>query len=352
MRIFSTVARTGIVLVLISVLSFSILYSRAEAQLQLGDTLTFWSQDWGFFSGPYKAPATLRGIGNNLYVFVENAAWDSTFTSDFDIASNVINGVDVKAGNIWFGTNRGLTGYDGTNWKSFKTAVINGETSDIKKVSDVAVGEDEKVWAATDNGILVLDYGTSITDTTDDVWTNFTAENTDSGLVSNEVKVVSAGPTGMWVGTNAGVSFYDGSSWTKYVHSGASPGIISNEVFTIAFSASGDPWFGTDKGISVLFNDKWVNFTSIDGMVGDEVYGIAHDSQGNVWIGTSKGVSILDYNETLTEKSDDVWKNYTTKNSFLKSNTIYSVAIDSDGMIWFGTASGLTKYAGGFSWKT
>ena len=51
----------------------------------LGDTLTFWTYDYGFFSGYYQTNATCQAISEHLYIFVEDTAWNSDWVSNTEI---------------------------------------------------------------------------------------------------------------------------------------------------------------------------------------------------------------------------------------------------------------------------
>ncbi len=74
----------------------------------------------------------------------------------------------------------------------------------------------------------------------------------------------------------------------------------------------------------------WITYTTADGLASNSVASIAIDSDGVKWFGTSRyGVSRYD---------DDTWTTYTTADG-LASNGVNSIVIDSDGVKWFGTYS-------------
>jgi sugar lactone lactonase YvrE len=86
----------------------------------------------------------------------------------------------------------------------------------------------------------------------------------------------------------------------------------------------------------------WTNYTMADGLVNNYVYSAAVDSQGAVWFGSDTGVS----------KFDGIsWRTYTTVDG-LPGNPVQSIAVDKRGAMWFGIGSyGVTKFDG-VSWKT
>ena len=70
------------------------------------------------------------------------------------------------------------------------------------------------------------------------------------------------------------------------------------------------------------------------------VHSIAIDLQGVKWFGTENGVTSFDDSNGMT------WKTY-TKADGLASNIVYTIAIDSKGVKWFGTyEGGVTRYDG------
>jgi len=103
------------------------------------------------------------------------------------------------------------------------------------------------------------------------------------------------------------------------------------------------------KGFIDLDKKNWIYFGSKDGLGlsgNGDISCIAFDDFGRVWIGTlSDGVYILDYNHTLSKKSDDEVSHLLIQDN-LYSNEIFSIASDHDGIVWIGTAGGLNSFDG------
>lgn len=103
-----------------------------------------------------------------------------------------------------------------------------------------------------------------------------------------------------------------------------------------------------DNGFVDLDINHWEFFGSSDGIGGSkgDISALAFDDWGHVWIGTfSNGLYELDYNQTLSDHSDDVVTHYTISDN-LYSNTIYALEVDRDGIVWIGTGAGLNSYDG------
>ena len=48
----------------------------------VGDTLSFWAYDYGFYSGYYQTSATCQAVSDHMYIFVEDTTWNSSWISD------------------------------------------------------------------------------------------------------------------------------------------------------------------------------------------------------------------------------------------------------------------------------
>ncbi len=115
-------------------------------------------------------------------------------------------------------------------------------------------------------------------------------------------------------------------------------------------------WIGTDKGVFEITDIKKVNSSTItvnhlkvprnDGtnladylLDGQMVNCIALDGQNRKWIATMSGVYLV------SENGDEILEHFTTDNSILPSNSVYSVACDANSSsVFFGTNLGVVEY--------
>lgn len=81
----------------------------------------------------------------------------------------------------------------------------------------------------------------------------------------------------------------------------------------------------------------WTTYsTSNSGLASNNVYSIVIDALGNKWFGThGGGVSKFD---------NTTWTTYNTSNSGLANNYVWTIAIDASGSKWFGTSGGVSKF--------
>lgn len=154
---------------------------------------------------------------------------------------------------------------------------------------------------------------------------NFKNYNTEQGLPQSQVLSIYQDHTGnMWFGTNSGgVGKYDGNKFTTISDN---DGLINNVVFSIIENHKNELVFGTSKGISVFNGFRYKNYNEKNGLQNSWVFKLLKDGD-KVWIGTQDGVYILQ-NEKIRRFQFD---------SILDKSAVFSMFIDSQKRIWFGT---------------
>lgn len=255
-------------------------------------------------------------------------------TTDGLLNDNVLCVAIDGTNTLWFGTQMGVSVFDGMNWSSHTTTTDPGLVdNNIQAIYCAANGD---VWVGTDFGASVFN-GTS--------WTTYTSVD---GLGNDVVKCVSEDQDGhIWFGTNNGASEFDGASWVSY---GSAQGIPFGGVNSITLHSNGDLWMGTGlSGILIFDGSSFTGVSSTDGLIDDRVRAIAIDAQNNKWVGTSQGVSVFDNSDTFAA-------NHTTMFTLPAPDTlnpIEDVKIDGGGNIWVGvyvdylvTEGGVCAYNG------
>jgi ligand-binding sensor domain-containing protein len=305
--------------------------------------------------------AIARDAIGNLWFGSENGLTmynGTTFTNypstDSPASNDVTTIASDPAGNLWVGVKTrcdiyecygALSKFDGANWTTYDNAGY-GKFSDITAIASDPAGN---VWFGT--GVICPKapcYSEGIRKFDGASWTSYT---TADGLAGNYVTTIASDSLGnMWFGTGfacfnggqcsgPGVSKFDGTAWTTYT---TGDGLADNYVTTITSDSAGNTWFGTDGyGVSKYDGSNWTTYTSADGLAEDLITAIASDPAGNIWLGTDKGVSKFDGTS---------WTTYTTANG-LVSDWIKAIASDPSGNIWLGTDKGVSKFDG-TSWTT
>jgi len=296
----------------------------------------------------------------------------------FTFPSKVIHKIVVdNTGVKWFATEKGVVSYDNIKWTKYSDDknVTTGSVSDL--VFDIAPGI-KNLWLGTILGLSSFEFGTTAVSVV-----NYNTKS--AGILSDSVTALGIdGSNVKYIGTSKGLSIYNGTKWDKfmgrtneeilsrykissvsaatngYIYAATQGGGVSRFKYTDAVSGAttynkpwawGLPsdtimtvitdgvaqWFGTDKGIAYhsteLTKSDWITYTRInDGLVCDTVYAIAKDLSGNMWFGTHKGVSKF---------SNKVWTSFTMKDG-LVANKVNTIAVDADGSLWFGTDLGIS----------
>lgn len=179
------------------------------------------------------------------------------------------------------------------------------------------------IWFGTNGGGIMLFDGNK-----------FKYIKEKEGLANNVVFSIVEAHGKMFIGTNGGLSIYDGKNFINYTEKDSSNHIDHNRVFKIIKDNKGVVWIGTQKGIYTYQNNQLVKFDKNKLLLEAPVFTMFCDSKNNIWFGTiTSGAYVYDGKK---------FKNYSTKDS-LSNNFVRTIIEDKNGTIWLGTASFLHK---------
>lgn len=136
--------------------------------------------------------------------------------------------------------------------------------------------------------------------------------------------------------------------------------IPGSKVYSFATDLDGEVWVGTDAGVCVFYSPDNIfepgqNYDAQQVLVprndgtgladilleSEKVTAITIDGANRKWIGTERAGVFL-----LSDDGIEQLAHFTTTNSPLLSNNISSIAINSDGEVFFGTAGGIISFRG------
>lgn len=243
----------------------------------------------------------------------------TNYTTADGLLSDNVSALDDDGGLvIWFGTQAGVSVFDGASWTDHTTAIDPGLVDN--NITAIKVMSNGIVWAGTDFGVCEYD-GAS--------WTTYT---TADGLGNNQIKCIEEDNNGdVWFGTNNGASHFDGSTWTNF---GTAEGLPFGGVTALMIQPNDDVWMGSGLGGIMIYDGSvFTALTSAaNGLVDDRIRAMVTDAQDQRWIGTSEGITTLN-------SSDVFVTNYTTMFSLPAPDTlnpIEDIEIDLTGNIWVG----------------
>jgi len=276
----------------------------------------------------YAAPAGLgkkapAGSGKVVSAGRRTGYWHTYGETDGFTGVGWVSIFQDREGYLWFGTEGGVSRYDGQTFTA-----LNGLANNW--VRSIFQDREGYLWFGTQGGVSRYDGQT---------FTTFTAKN---GLVNNEVwSIFQDQEDNLWFGTNGGVTRYapltsSGSAGKTFTTLTTKDGLADNSVWSIIQDREGHLWFGTGRGVSRYDGQKFITFTSKDGLANDNVTSIIQDQEGNLWFGTNSGVSRYDGQKITT---------FTTKE--LAQHPVISIFQDREKNIWFCTFRfGVVRYDG------
>ena len=276
----------------------------------------------GHHFGIYLTPA---GVGKTVVAGpgFRQGLWQSFAVQDGLPPGRINSIAQDREGNLWFGTVRGLTRYDGAQFVTFTTE--DGLADNW--VQSIVEDRQGNLWFGTVKGLCRYDGKEFVT---------FTAAD---GLAQNRQhssKGVEDRQGNLWFGTwDGGVSRYDGHQFVTFT---IKDGLVANHVHSIVEDRHGHLWFGTNEGVSRYDGTRFTTFTTEDGLAHNFVSAIVEDREGHIWVGTSGilegsgrgGVSRFDGKAFVT---------FTTEDG-LANNHVWSLLADRQGYLWVGTVQG------------
>lgn len=184
----------------------------------------------------------------------------------------------------------------------------------------------------------------------------FRFENISSaqGITDLNVRAIIQDKQGfIWIGSEDGLTRYDGYSSVIYRHqNGDQHSLSDNEVYALCTDNDGSLWIGTRKGLNRYdaANDRFEVFlhdsSNNNSLANNEVFGLAKDLSGNLLVGTyGGGLDLISKTATVKQKKN-VYKfthfQHDDKDSnSISNNQVFSVCVDQLGRAWVGTYSGL-----------
>lgn len=215
-----------------------------------------------------------RVSGNPFYP----ESWESFTVENTNggLIDNWVYSIQIgQNNNVWFGTEAGLSLFNGKKWfnwnhKNGLGAPYRLVESDNRKVTDTLKGSHHEQQSPTLPNTKTTTYrpnyivsmlldkinrlwigtwggGLSLFDLKTQTFRNFTVQD---GLPGNYILTINEGPDGnLWIGSNKGLSQFDGTHFLNYSKVN---GLNTNYVFSIEFDKKSFLWIGGHHGIAQL----------------------------------------------------------------------------------------------------
>ena len=246
-----------------------------------------------------------------------------TISGDDVLADPNVNAIiEGRAGDVWFGTNSGISHYfPGTD----KKPAIYDNTYNPRFFRK---DKDENIWIGTDTeGVLLYNTRTS----------RFEPQPYINSKLHYGLQVTSLEidkKNNLWIGGVQGltVGTINENNFNRYT---LMDSLTVNTITTLYCDPADNIWIGTDDRGLIRFNASDESFEAITTLPGIKPKSMVMDDNGVLWIGTGEGVKAF--------KNDSVLLTITTDDGLL-SNNINLLTAGDDGSIYIGTNIGLNRY--------
>ena len=289
-----------------------------------------------FYFSPFTLFLILFLLTPDATFAQQNFQWRNfTRFGDDLISNNVRTITEDRSRQIWLGTDRGLSRFDGF-WHEAGRSNGGPQGAEVFKVFEDIAGF---IWVATAAGVYrgVWDDSRGQVD-----WLQHYTQGTGLiGIGDRVVTMIERQNGEIWIGTPLGVNWFDGSVWHPV--GSAEVGQLNQGVQAIYEDKVGDLWFGLSQSnrpqsgnlISRFDGVGWEIFSVNDGLPNGDVQTILEDSLGNLWVGTTAGAAVYD---------GATWHVVTAQDRLLIGEDVQSIMGDREGTIWIGTTAGISQF--------
>ncbi|MCE5252327.1 hypothetical protein LLG96_19170 [bacterium] len=261
------------------------------------------------------------------------------YTTDDGLFSNTVTCIAVDHNEVkWFGTNNGLSRFDGSTWDKFIS----------QPVSDIAISNTGALFGLTTlAGLFTIDgsewstvkkgnFNCILIDEKDTIWlgskesmgnnyilridgTEETVIGKDTFIQYNPIEDMAYDSIGnkIWYVTSKGFYTYNIDSDT----------VIKPDLHTVSYQRividhNGTVWIGNDDGLKEYRDGTLYDHQIVTSPYYGKVWSLNCDNNGIIWIGTRGGLYSID--GSIAERHL----------SCIYSDEVMSIVIDNEGKIW------------------
>ncbi len=282
--------------------------------------------------------------GEGLSVLADKSV--TRYTTADGLPHNTVYCAEEDAsGVMWFGTEEGLSRFDGRTWKTYVHDSKDSLSLGANFISDILISRAGDMWIVTNAGGLCR-YRKPEPKHPDGYFTRYRHSKTDSTTIPDDLvwNVMEDVDGNIWVTTFSGVAKLP----MQNIHSsGAFERIrLSQHAFANVFAShqdrKGRMWFGSEgMGLFCMDGDRVVSYTRQDGLPNNVVYGILEDNEGHLWFSTNRGLCKM----TIPEDGKPHFTTYDTFDGLPSAEFNQGAAYkDRTGLLYFGSINGLVEF--------
>ncbi len=225
-----------------------------------------------------------------------------------------------KNDRMWFGTSKGLAYWNGNGF----TTLTKSDGLPDNKVQSLFQEVSSVMWVGTKRGVAYLKDDKFIQLENFEYQNVRTIASTDDGYY--------------WFGTSNGLVMYDGFE-SELVQDSL---LLNNPIYTIK-NYGNKLWVATQQGLIYFDGSKYerINFSQDNYL--SSINFLLIDNDNFLWVGTNRGVFTI--NLTQFNQNRKEINSYTTNNGLISMETnLNAIFQDSENSVWFGTSEGVNIF--------
>jgi signal transduction histidine kinase/ligand-binding sensor domain-containing protein/CheY-like chemotaxis protein/HPt (histidine-containing phosphotransfer) domain-containing protein len=237
-------------------------------------------------------------------------------------------------GFMWFGTQSGLSRYDGYRYTNFRNVVGDARSLVNNWVRVLYVDRKGRLWIGTDGGLaLYHPESGSFSHYLPD-------ESVKRGNGNRHIHAIADdGKEGLWLATGDGLQHFDiasGRFATWHHVAGVADSLASDRVSALAMDHRGRLWVGTMSGLDSLEPDltRFTHYPSPQGGNFNVIQALLLDASHRLWIGSTGGIERRTLGAGQGETGAPIRFGVAEGMPEGEISTLYQ---DAEGQIWFGT---------------
>jgi ligand-binding sensor domain-containing protein len=247
-----------------------------------------------------------------------------------------------QAGRKWAATAEGLARFDGHGWTPISPAPLT------LKIEALTITPNNQLWIASADSVSRFDG---------QGWQTYPATADRQWLYINRL---AASPQGqIWVSfgacfltpedcSSAGLRRFDGRGWQSYLTSQGHYNSAGDMIYGLNFDPNGGVWAGLGGRVAHFDGQTWTEHFSSDGWLDGTVQAVLFPPDAVRAIVTHTGLSYLrlhPHEPRAREIEGRIWTTYTVADGLI-DNTVRAIAIGDEGVLWFGTEAGISRFDG------
>ncbi len=225
------------------------------------------------FSGQDTWIATWSGANRVRGNILDRSSWKSYTKENTNggLIDNWVYAIELgKNGDIWFGTESGISSYDGKLWRSWNHK--NGLSASYSTVEQDNTGTVDYLQGEHHSG-----HNSAPTQSS-----SYRPDYVVSMLMDKKER--------LWVGSwGGGLTQLDTKTKTTRVFT-VKEGLPGNYVLALKEGPDGNLWIGTNKGLSRFDGKTFTNFSTLNGLSGNYIFSLEFGPDDSIWTGTHYAV--------------------------------------------------------------